>query len=450
MKARHFRSCFGALASLSLGIVTSLQLGCSSDDDAPGGQAGVAGTIAGGSGSGGVGGATGGAAGTSAQPVAGSSGSGGLPATGGAGAAGSDGGGAGTSSSSGAGGTSSTSGAGGMGTAGMGGGTIGLPDPGKEGDGDSMVGPTYTTQPDLTDRGNPKGKSFSFSMPLASSTIFDGKDATLDPGKVSQTRSINVYVPAKYQDGDFAPLLVIQDGPGEIGQVRNALDNLTISQDEARRLPPFVVIAVQNGGNDAIGSERGLEYDTLSDRYARFIELEVLPAVQGNAQVKAAYPKLKFTQDPSGRATLGCSSGGAAAFTMAWFRPDLFARVIAYSTTLVAQQDPKAPEAAMYPLGAWEYHSSKQLIANDTMHREKQVRIFLNVNENDLRSQDAESTHHNWVMANQRTAAALAAKGFHYKFVQGRGVGHCDGGVQNATLADALVWAWRGYVPTGR
>jgi enterochelin esterase-like enzyme len=310
-----------------------------------------------------------------------------------------------------------------------------------------MVGPNPPAQTDLTDRGSPKGRSFTFSMPLAESDIFDGKDPTLNASKVNETRSISVYVPAKYEDGDAAPVLVIQDGPGELGSVKNALDNLTHGEDVSRRLPPFVVIAVQNGGSDAIGSERGLEYDTLSDRYARFIHLEVMPAVERNAQIKQAYPNFKLTQDPSGRATLGCSSGGAAAFTQAWFRPDLFARVIAYSTTLVAQQDPKAPEAVAYPLGAWEYHSSKKLIENDSMMREKKLRIFLNVNEKDLGSADPESTHHNWVMANQRTAAALKAKGFHYRFVQGRGAGHCDAGVRNATLADALVWVWRGYLP---
>ena len=337
---------------------------------------------------------------------------------------------------------------GGGGAGGGGGGSPGLPDPGTEGDGDFTAGPTYSTQVELTDRGKTKGRSFSFQMSLAKSAIFDGKDSTLDPSKVSANRTISVYVPAAYQDGTAAPVLIIQDGPGPLGQVKNALDNLTVSDDANRKLPAFVAIAVQNGGNDAIGSERGLEYDTLSDRYARFIQMEVLPAVAADPQVKQAYPNLKFTQDPSGRATLGCSSGGAAAFTMAWFRPDLFSRVIAYSTTLVAQQDPKAPEAQMYPLGAWEYHSSKQLIANDATGKQKQVRIFLNVNDNDLRSNDAESTHHNWVMANQRTAAALKAKNFHYRFVQGKGVGHCDQGVQNATLADALVWAWRGYQPS--
>ena len=208
-----------------------------------------------------------------------------------------------------------------------------------------------------------------------------------------------------------------------------------------RKLPAFIVIAVPAGGSDAQGSERGLEYDTLSDRYARYITEEVMPGLQNAA--KSMYPNLKFDPNPSGRAALGCSSGGAAAFTMGWFRPDLFSRVIGYSTTLVAQQDTKAPESKMYPLGAWDYHSDKEIIKNDTTGLEKKLRIFINANENDL---DNGANHH-WLQANQLTAAALKAKGFHYKFIEGLGKGHCDGSVRYSTLADALVWVWRGYVP---
>ena len=65
-----------------------------------------------------------------------------------------------------------------------------------------------------------------------------------------------------------------------------------------------------------------------------------------------------------------------------------------------------------------------------------------------MRADDPESTFHNWVMVNERTAAALAAQGYHYRYVYGLGKGHCDGSVQQATLADALVWAWRGYEPS--
>jgi enterochelin esterase family protein len=438
-----------ALEKQSVVALWALASACSSQSVESGATGGAHAT--GGARDGGVSGSSGATSISGQAAIGGAAGIGGSPSSDPGGAPGS----AGQAGAPAAGGESA--GAGGRGAAGGQGGAVGtggsagaaLPDPGVEGDGESMVGPNYTNQSELGDHGNAKGKSFQFTMKIADSVIFDGKDSTVSAAKVNATRTINVYIPKLYKDGDPAPVLIIQDGPGEIGQVSNALDNLTISQDAKRKLPPFVVVAVQNGGNDSIGSERGLEYDTLSDRYARFIEQEVLPAVQANAQVKAAYPNLKFTKEASGRASLGCSSGGAAAFSMGWFRPDLFSRIIGYSTTLVAQQDPKAAESKTYPLGAWEYHSSKEIIKSDTTGKEKQLRIFINANQNDLGATEAESTHHNWLMANQRTAAALKAKGFHYKFVEGMGVGHCDGKVQSATLADALVWVWRGYEPSG-
>ena len=321
---------------------------------------------------------------------------------------------------------------------------LALGDRGKPGDGDYQIGPEYTIDPDLQDRGNPKGKSFEFSMALANSRIFRGDDSTLQPEKkpVRRARRVFVYVPAAYKDGSKAPILVIHDGPGQLNLVRNALDNLTISKDPDRKLPAFIAIAVENGGNDGKKSERGLEYDTLSDRLARFINDEVLPAVLNNPEVRAAYPHIAITHDPWGRAVMGCSSGGAAALTMGWFRPDLFRRLIAYSGTFVAQQDEEAPEASKYPLGAWEYHSAMKLIASSDP---KPLRIFTHVSENDLRANDPEETHHNWVMAGRRTAAALKAKGYHYRFVFSLGTGHCDHRVFEETLADTLVWAWRGY-----
>jgi enterochelin esterase-like enzyme len=304
-----------------------------------------------------------------------------------------------------------------------------------------MVGPNYQTQPELTNQGKPRGKSFSVSV---TSKIFDGKDPGIR-SPINVTRTVQAYVPAQYKDGTPAPVLFIQDGPGDLNAISYALDNLTVSTDPMRKLPPFVAVAIPNGGGDSIGSERGLEYDTLSDRYARYVTEEVMPAVEKS--VKATYPNFMFDPNPSGRAAEGCSSGAAAAFTMAWFRPDLFSRVIAYSATLVAQQDPSSPEAKMYPHGAWDYHSDLELIKNDAMGRNKLLRIFHNANQNDNGSTAAASGRHNWLMANQRTAAALKANGFHYKFVEGMGVGHCTGSVRSATLADALVWVWSGYVP---
>jgi len=316
--------------------------------------------------------------------------------------------------------------------------------PGNEGDGNFTVGPDYPKAPELTDLSNPKGKQFQFTMKLADSKIFRGDDTTLEPAKkeVRKERKIFVYIPAAYKDGTAAPLMVIHDGPGPLNLVRNALDNLTISKDPNRKLPAFIAIAVENGGNDGKNSQRGLEYDTMSDRLARFINDEVLPAVLANPEIKAAYPKLAFTSNPWGRGVIGCSSGGAAALTMGWFRPDLFRRIVAYSGTFVDQQDDDAPEEAKFPLGAWEYHSSMKLIEKT---ERKPLRIFTHVSENDLRAKDPESTYHNWVMAGERTAAALKAKGYHHRYVFSKGTGHCDGKVFQHTLADTLVWLWRGW-----
>ncbi len=316
--------------------------------------------------------------------------------------------------------------------------------PGSDGDGKSTTGPEYKIDPDLTDRGNPKGKNFEFTLKLADSRIFRGDDTTLEPEKkpVRKERRIFVYVPAAYRNGTKAPILIIHDGPGQLPLVRNALDNLTLSKDPNRRLPAFIVIAVENGGNDGKNSERGLEYDTLSDRLARFINEEVLPSVLTNLEVKAAYPQIAFTENPWGRAAMGCSSGGAAALTMGWFRPDLFRRLITYSGTFVDQQDDDAPEETKFPLGAWEYHSGMKLIENTET---KPLRIFTHVSENDIGAKAAEESHHNWVMANERTEAALKSKGYHYRYVFSRATGHCDSHVFEQTLADTLVWMWRGY-----
>jgi enterochelin esterase-like enzyme len=420
---------------LSVALVGTLVFaGCSTNIEGPEGHSGAGGH----SGSPSTGGA-----GTSSGSMAGSSnasttGGGSSGSGGGAGAPGAE---AGTDASSGgSGGSPGTDG--GAKDAGSDS-DFPIGDPGTTGDGDFMIGPNYPMQPDLTDKGAPKGKNFHFTMNSADSMIFKGDDKTLLPqNQHAFTRGIDVYVPAQYKDGTPAPLLVIQDGPGEIGWVKNALDNLTISTDPMRKLPAFVAIAVQNGGGDSKGSERGLEYDTMSDRYARFIQTEVLPAVLANPQVKAAYPNLAFTDNPEGKATLGCSSGGAAALIMGWFRPDLFRRLITYSGTFVDQQDDDAAEEAMFPLGAWEFHSGLQLIANNP---KKDLRVFLNVNDTDLGAGSAESGHHNWVMANQRTAAALKAKAYHDRFLFGQQAGHCQSNVRSSTLADTLVWAWRGY-----
>ena len=139
-----------------------------------------------------------------------------------------------------------------------------------------------------------------------------------------------------------------------------ALDNL-ISQ---KRVPVMIAFSIGNGGGDAQGSQRGLQYDTMSGRYAEFVETEVLPLVERQHNVK-------LTKDPEGRATMGGSSGGSAAFIMAWFHPQLYHRVLAYSITAINQQWPHSDET---PHGAWEFH--ERLIPNSPA---KPIRVWMEV-----------------------------------------------------------------------
>jgi enterochelin esterase-like enzyme len=312
-------------------------------------------------------------------------------------------------------------------------------DPGTEGDGDYTIGPDYTDSPDLDMQSVPRGTLYDFTMNSTDSTIYRGDDATLLPQNQRDfTRAIRVYVPAQYVDGTAAPFMIVQDG--FVGDIQRALDNLIASTTAGRQLPAIVAIFVANGGGDSKGSQRGLEYDTVSDRYTQFIETEVLPAVVQNADILADHPNFALTSDPEGRGAYGCSSGGAAAFTMGWFSPDLYRRIITYSGTFVDQQDDDAAEEATYPLGAWEYHD--RLIGEADP---KPLRVFLHVSENDNGAGTAENTYHNWVMANERMAEQLAAKGYHYRFLYALGAGHCDAAVRRETLPDTLLWMWRGY-----
>ena len=95
------------------------------------------------------------------------------------------------------------------------------------------------------------------------------------------TRRVAVYVPKQYVPGTVAPFIVGADGPDPL--LFTALDNL-IAQ---KRVPVMIAISIGNGSGDAQGSQRGLEYDTMSGQYAEFVETEVLPLVEKQYNVQA-------------------------------------------------------------------------------------------------------------------------------------------------------------------
>jgi iron(III)-enterobactin esterase len=321
-----------------------------------------------------------------------------------------------------------------------------LPDgsvPSADVDGNFIIGPTHAPAPEaVVQDGVPQGTVYNFTMSSADSKMYPGiaRDAgtfgtpdPADPAKLvvttshpaPYTRRVAVYVPKQYVAGTTAPFIVGADGPDQT--LFTVLDNL-IAQ---KRVPVMIAISIGNGSGDAQGSQRGLEYDTMSGKYAEFVETEVLPLVEKQYNVK-------LTKDPEARATMGTSSGGSAALSMAWYHPELYHRVLTYSGTYVNQQWPPNPDT---PHGAWEYH--ERLIPNSPV---KPIRIWMEVGDRDLLNPNVmRDNMHDWVVANESMARVLAAKGYHYQFVFARNSGHGDRAVKQQTLPAALEWLWKGY-----
>jgi enterochelin esterase family protein len=312
-------------------------------------------------------------------------------------------------------------------------------------DGNFILGPTHPAASEMTaQEAVPQGAIYTFTMESKDSRFYPGifrEPNTLgtadpaDPAKFrvptshsgTWTRRVAVYVPKQYVPGTIAPFIVGADGPDR--GLFTCLDNL-IAQ---KRVPVMIAISIGNGGGDAQGSERGLEYDTLSGKYAEFVEAEVLPLVEKQYNVK-------LTKDPDGRATMGGSSGGSAAMGMAWYHPDLYHRVLTYSGTYINNQWPWNPET---PHGAWGYHET--LIPQSPV---KPLRLWLEVGDHD--NYYVRDGMHDWVQANENMARVLAAKGYRYQFVFARNAGHTDGATKRQTLPEALEYVWQGYKPVER
>ena len=341
--------------------------------------------------------------------------------------------------------------------------------------GNFIIGPTHSPGPETVPRDIPKGKVITFTMTSEDSVIYNPgltRDGSLklastfpdDPSNLivstsrpgTWTRSISVYVPNQLAGSGRSPFMVVGDGGWLDPTIFTVLDNLI----DQKKLPPMIAITIQAGGQDAQGSERGLEYDTVSGAYAEFVELEVIPLVERKTGVRLSH-------DPDARATMGFSSSGAAAFSMAWFHPELYHRVLAYSPTMVNQQ---WPHSTALRGGAWEYHSpwpgpndgpvlnakgfatptttdmtlGSPLIAKSAL---KPMRIWFEVGDRDLwyPINGMDDGMHDWVLASESMAMALASKGYTYQFIFSRNAGHVDQPTFSQTLGLALQWVWAGY-----
>ena len=317
--------------------------------------------------------------------------------------------------------------------------------PPLDANGNFVIGPKYVPAPERKKvEGVPQGKVEQFVIDSKETKLFNPGIARKVFGKVDPKnpktlivethtidykRKITVYIPAQYKPGDVAPFMVIHDGPG--GKPNASLLHIFDNLIAQKRIPPMVVIWIANGGGDAQGHERGKEYDNMNGDYAEYIETEVLPRVEKNCHVK-------LTKDPDGRAVMGNSSGGSAALIMAWFRNDLYHRVLTTSGTFVNQAWPFDPK---YPDGAWGFHET--LIPNSP---KKPIRIFMAAGDADLLNPNVmRDGMHDWVKANNGMAKVLKAKGYDYQYLFCRGAGHGVGNAQAQFLPHAIEWVWKGY-----
>lgn len=223
-----------------------------------------------------------------------------------------------------------------------------------------------------------------------------------------------VYVPRQYDTVTSANLMVFLDGARYLNPEINVpvvLDNLI----DAGEIPVTIAVFVQPGergpGLPIYGGSdnRSLEYDALGDHLAHFLYEEFLPA---------ATTDLNVSVDPARRAICGLSSGGIAAFNVAWEMPHVFARVISHCGSFV------------------DIRGGNALPSMIRRSPAKPLRVFLQTGSNDL-----DITFGHWLLANQEMAAALAYRGYDHRLIVGEG-GHSlkHGG---AIFPDTLRWLWR-------
>jgi enterochelin esterase family protein len=253
-------------------------------------------------------------------------------------------------------------------------------------------------------------------VPKGKVTKYEWNNSKIYPGT---QRSYSVYVPAQYDGKTPACVYVSQDGIQYNAPV--VFDNLIAK----KQMPVTIGIFISPGvfppkegepakkpdGKPNTRSNRSVEYDTLSDAYARFLIEEILP------EVGKSY---KLTDNPDGRCIAGGSSGGICAFTVAWERPDAFRKVFSTvgSFTNIRGGD-KYPEIVRKA-------------------EKKPIRVYQQDGSNDLNNKFG-----SWPEANKAMAAALKEKGYDHQFIFGEGVHSARHGTM--LFPDAMRWMWRDW-----
>jgi enterochelin esterase-like enzyme len=275
----------------------------------------------------------------------------------------------------------------------------------REGIGDVVRPPPYEYGPHSKKRDD---------VPHGTVKQFSYKDDTFWPN--APARGIKVFEPAQYEAGKEVALAVFCDGTaswayltddadGGSYRTRHVLDNLMADG----LIPPFIGVFI---GNDGDGGNRQAEYGPLTDKNVRFFVEGVLPEVSK----RYGY---EFTSNPNLRAVIGESSGGIAAFTAAWQRPDWFRLVMSHSGSFVNLGN-----------GGDKYPDIIRMT-----EPVKPLRLHL---EGGRKDSNGGGRQH------PAMAAALKAKGYAYQWLDTTEGTH--GGLNgNTTFPDGLIWLWKGW-----
>jgi enterochelin esterase-like enzyme len=238
-----------------------------------------------------------------------------------------------------------------------------------------------------------------------------------------------VYVPAQYDPGAPASLMIFNDGQAfkdPDGDVRapNVLDNLIYR----REIPVMIAVFINPGrtpeqpepnatewGDNT--TNRRTEYNTPDDKYARVINEELMPVL---------YREYNLSHDPEQHGIGGTSSGAIAAFMVAWERPDDFRKVLSIVGSFVNLRG-----GDVYP---------ERILASP----KKPIRIFLCDGRNDnrgVRNSNPYDQRLDWFYQNVRMMKALTAKGYDVNYTWGMNLhGQKMGG---AILPEMMRWLWR-------
>ena len=238
-----------------------------------------------------------------------------------------------------------------------------------------------------------------------------------------------VYLPAQYDPAQPAALMIWQDGerlggrnneevcilcPGLV-RILEVTDNLSFQ----KKIPVMAHLFVQAGTLDG-HSMRSIEYDSVTDKYPRFLIEELLPEV---------YAKYNIRRDGYSHAIQGQSSGGICAFNAGWHFPDQFSRIATQhgTFTAVAFRNHEPEAAHVYP--TWVRREAR-----------KNLRVWVSDG-----SEDYENEWGSWPTQNLQLANSLKFRGYDFRYYLGNGNHHAA--IWAAKLPEAMVWLWRDYDP---